>query len=162
MSTDTIAYVLASLRRAADNAFPWSLTPTEAGALVAEVERLRALAEARNDMYVAVMDTAYALAEEDELEQGWRPPRGKDELVDRALDVREERDRLRSQRILDNEDLARAYDFARDKATALERQRVVAFLRTEASDGALVAESALFDVADDIENGEHIIAPEKP
>jgi len=160
--TDPLTYVLASLRRAADNAFPWSLTPTEAGALVAEVERLRALAEARNDMYVAVMDTAYALAEEDELEHGWRPPRGKDELVDRALDVREERDRLRSQRILDNEDLARAYDFARDKATVLERQRVVAFLRTEASDGALVAESALLDVADDIENGEHIIAPEKP
>lgn len=161
MSTDTITYVLASLRRAADNAFPWSLTPHEAGALVAEVERLRALAEARNDMYVAVMDTAYALAEEDELEHGWRPPRGKDELVDRALDVREERDRLRSQRILDNEDLARAYDFARDKATALERQRVVALLRT-LDDRWGTGGSPCSTAADLIENGDHVPALEKP
>ena len=43
MSTDPMAYVLSCLRRAADNAHPWSLTPTEAGALVAEVERLREL-----------------------------------------------------------------------------------------------------------------------
>jgi hypothetical protein len=35
-------YILSCLRRAADNACPWSLTPTEAGALVAEVEKLRA------------------------------------------------------------------------------------------------------------------------
>jgi len=41
VSFDTITYVLSSMRRAADNAYPWSLTPTEAGALVAEVERLR-------------------------------------------------------------------------------------------------------------------------
>jgi hypothetical protein len=41
MSTDPLAYVLSCMRRAADNAYPWSLTPTEAGALVAEVERLR-------------------------------------------------------------------------------------------------------------------------
>jgi hypothetical protein len=43
MSTDPLAYVLSCMRRAADNAYPWSLTPTEAGALVAEVERLRVL-----------------------------------------------------------------------------------------------------------------------
>jgi len=42
MSTDPLAYVLSCLRRAADNSYPWSLTPTEAGAVVAEVERLRA------------------------------------------------------------------------------------------------------------------------
>jgi hypothetical protein len=112
-------------------------------------------------MYVAVMDTAYALAEEDELEHGWRPPRGKDELVDRALDVREERDRLRSQRILDNEDLARAYDFARDKATALERQRVVALLRT-LDDRWGTGGSPCSTAADLIENGDHVPAPEKP
>ncbi len=40
--TDFVDYALASLRRAADNAYPWTLTPTEAGALIAEVERLRA------------------------------------------------------------------------------------------------------------------------
>jgi len=37
-----IEYVLSSLRRASDNAHPWTLTPTEAGEVVAEVERLRA------------------------------------------------------------------------------------------------------------------------
>ena len=40
--TDTLTYALFSLRRAAENAYSWSLTPNEAGALVAEVERLRA------------------------------------------------------------------------------------------------------------------------
>ena len=39
--TDPLTYVLACLRRSADNAYPWSLTPAEAGALVSEVERLR-------------------------------------------------------------------------------------------------------------------------
>ena len=37
-----VQYVLSSLRRAAENAYSWSLTPNEAGLLVAEVERLRA------------------------------------------------------------------------------------------------------------------------
>lgn len=41
MSTDTLTYVLSSLKRAAENAYPWSLTPNEAGLLVAEIERLR-------------------------------------------------------------------------------------------------------------------------
>jgi biopolymer transport protein ExbD len=34
-------YVLRCLKRAADNSYAWSVTPAEAGALVAEVERLR-------------------------------------------------------------------------------------------------------------------------
>jgi hypothetical protein len=41
MNADPLAYILSSLRRAADNAYSWSLTPAEAGALIAEVERLR-------------------------------------------------------------------------------------------------------------------------
>ena len=41
MSTDPLSYVLASLRRASDNAYSWSLTPSEAGAVVAGIERLR-------------------------------------------------------------------------------------------------------------------------
>ena len=62
MTTDPIGYVLSSLRRAADNAYPWSLTPTEAGALVAEVERLR---EFRNNALHAGNDeVAEAVAEE--------------------------------------------------------------------------------------------------
>jgi hypothetical protein len=36
-------YILASLRRAAENGYSWSLPPDEALAVVAEVERLRAL-----------------------------------------------------------------------------------------------------------------------
>ena len=34
-------YIRASLRRAADNDYPWTLTPAEAGTLVAEWDRLR-------------------------------------------------------------------------------------------------------------------------
>ena len=41
MSTDTLTYVLSCLRRSSENAYPWSLTPNEAGLLVAEIERLR-------------------------------------------------------------------------------------------------------------------------
>ena len=36
-------YALASLRRAGENGYSWSVSPDEAGALVAEVERLTAL-----------------------------------------------------------------------------------------------------------------------
>ena len=54
---------------------------------------------------------------------------------------------LRSMRRADNEDIAQAYDFARNKGEALEREAVVAYLR--ACDG----ES--YDFADDIERGEH-------
>jgi hypothetical protein len=38
-------YVLRCLKRAADNSYAWSVTPAEAGALVAEIERLRAEVE---------------------------------------------------------------------------------------------------------------------
>ena len=41
MPEDTISYVLSCLRRSSENAYPWSLTPNEAGLLVAEIERLR-------------------------------------------------------------------------------------------------------------------------
>jgi len=89
---DPIDYILASLRRAADNAYPWSLTPHEAGVVVAEIERMRA------------------------------------------------------ERHMDNADLAQAYDFARNKGEALERQAVVAWLRRA---------SALRHYAGCIERGEH-------
>ena len=36
-------YILASLRRAGENGYSWSVSPDEATALVAEIERLRAL-----------------------------------------------------------------------------------------------------------------------
>ena len=40
---DPIAYPLRCLRRAVEIGYPWSVSPHEARALVAEVERLRAL-----------------------------------------------------------------------------------------------------------------------
>jgi len=41
------------------------------------------------------------------------------------------------------------------EAVRKERAAVVAYLRTEAADGAPQAEAALLDVADDIDRGEH-------
>ena len=39
--SDRMEYVLRCLKRAADNSYAWSVTPAEAGALVAGIERLR-------------------------------------------------------------------------------------------------------------------------
>jgi len=61
-------------------------------ALLVDYDNLRT---AKIETYNETMDTAFALCEEDETE-GYRPKRGNSELVDRALDVREERDRLRA------------------------------------------------------------------
>ncbi len=41
----TVDQILIALRRAAEIGYPWSVSPHEAAALVAEVERLRAWAE---------------------------------------------------------------------------------------------------------------------
>jgi len=66
---------------------------------------------------------------------------------------------LRSMRRADNEDIARAYDFARDKGQALERAAVVAWLRKEAvshrRDGFPIAAYTMQERADAIERGEH-------
>jgi len=40
---NTTEYALDTLRRAAEHGYPWSIYPAEATALVAEVERLRAI-----------------------------------------------------------------------------------------------------------------------
>ena len=53
---------------------------------------------------------------------------------------------LRSMRRADNEDIARAYDFGRDKGQVLARAAVVAWLRDEMHHGW---------EADAIERGEH-------
>ena len=65
---------------------------------------------------------------------------------------------LRSMRRADNEDIARAYDFARDKGQALERAAVVAWLR--ANREASTLPKACWE-ADAIERGEHC-REEKP
>lgn len=79
---------------------------------------------------------------------GWRPSRGLDVLVDLALDVREERDRLRAQRALDNEALARAWDEGRDR----ERAATVRFLRGNREASPLPKPCWEADI---IERGEH-------
>lgn len=61
MSTDppnVVQYVLSSLKRAAENAYSWSLTPNEAGALVAEIEHLRAQRRLDNEEAVRLYDFA--------------------------------------------------------------------------------------------------------
>jgi hypothetical protein len=40
---DRLAYALATLRRAAEHGYLWSISPAEAAALVAEVQQLRAI-----------------------------------------------------------------------------------------------------------------------
>jgi hypothetical protein len=109
---NTTEYALDTLRRAAEHGYPWSIYPAEATALVAEVERLRAeldATEKERDQWIdAAMYRRQALHDADSLMtgvrlamspdggvRGWRPSRGVDALIDLALDVREERDRLR-------------------------------------------------------------------
>lgn len=62
----------------------------------------------------------------------------------------------REQRILDNEEAARLYDFARDKGQALERAAVVALLReTLATSETAQASDDLDYAIDIIERGAH-------
>jgi len=59
--SDRMDYVLRCLKRAADNSYAWSVTPAEAGALVAEIERLR---EHARDLRVMVDGLENAAHEE--------------------------------------------------------------------------------------------------
>jgi hypothetical protein len=68
---------------------------------------------------------------------------------------------LRSMRRADNEDIARAYDFARDKGQALERAAVVAFLREGDTVCMECGDRATLDLAYRIECGEHRREEEK-
>ena len=104
---DYINYALNSLRRASDLAQPWTLTPPEARALVAEFERMKKAFNAADTLCVEI---GYAL-------EGKEVPKDKDELLDRVVE-------LRDARRLDNEALARAWDEGRDA----ERAAVVAWL----------------------------------
>jgi len=66
---------------------------------------------------------------------------------------------LRSMRRADNEDIARAYDFARDKGQALERAAVVAYLDEnmglEFCDCCGQRSNEISQIANAIERGEH-------
>ena len=64
-------------------------------------------------------------------------------------DLVTEVEHLRAQRVLDNEEAARLYDFARDKGAALERDATVAYLRAP---GTCCSPDVL---AENIERGDH-------
>lgn len=97
----------------------------------------------------------FALSEEGGT-QGWRPPKGVHPLVDTALDLREEVERLRAQRALDNDELARAYDMGRDN----ERAATVAHLLAGTADCAECMDEAVVRLAREVERGDH--RKEKP
>ena len=71
--------------------------------------------------------------------------------------LKEENAMLRDERRIDNEDLAQAYDFARNKGEALERQAVVVFMRADPEWPACpqCRDAALYVTANAIERGEH-------
>lgn len=68
---------------------------------------------------------------------------------------------LRAQRVLDNEEAARLYDFARDKGAALERDATVAYLLKGTADCKECMDEAVVRLAREVERGEHR-AQEKP
>jgi hypothetical protein len=91
MNADPLAYILSSLRRAADNAYSWSLTPAEAGALIAEVERLREGEERR----LQLLDDAGGLENErnaerkraDSLALAYREQQGENDVLRAKLEA---------------------------------------------------------------------------
>jgi len=74
--------------------------------------------------------------------------------------LKEENAMLRGERRIDNEDLAQAYDFARDKGAALERAAVVAWLCAECGSPGHEERFCAYcnvrrNIAAHIERGEH-------
>ena len=81
-----------------------------------------------------------------------------EELCDEIKQLLEANEWLKAQRILDNEEAARLYDFARDKGAALDRAAMVAHLRERAIHGAgntVTVEDVCTILADLFERGEH-------
>lgn len=177
-----------SVPGAVDRRFPlWQETCIDVATLIDELERATNERDRWMDDYyerkhalqkadAVAMSVRFALCTD-----GWRPPRGVDPLVDLALDVREERDRLRAEvkqlrrlvearaRVMRREgDLLRAAQREVDELRAEverlraerdaacvelvnERAAVVAWLR----DGMGCGQHAVAFVADHIERGEH-------
>lgn len=82
-----------------------------------------------------------------------------EELCDEIKQLLEANEWLKAQRILDNEEAARLYDFARDKGAALERAAVVAWLQRQSaslmSEDAGISAYVVRTIAGAIERGEH-------
>jgi cell division protein FtsB len=148
---DKLDTVLSSLRRAADDNRSWPVYPTEGMALIAEVERLRAVeADAERARVKADLWSYYkALVQANGAE-------GITQLVVQRDDARAEVERLRAW-VAD----LRAHDVSLHKAAAAgkaeERAAVVAWLREVLAEASLpLGVSQVFDaVVDTIERGEH-------
>jgi hypothetical protein len=128
-------YIRASLRRAADNDYPWPLTPVEAGTLVAEWDRLSEEAKVAAALHRELNDLF-----------GW----GDESLLHASLHVRNAVTNLRC-------DL-RAEKFLRENADRItaseveeERAAVVAWLREPGE----YVDPACERLADCIERGVH-------
>jgi hypothetical protein len=102
--------------------------PPAVGAHIAEVAYLRAEVAESEARRLQLLDDAGGLEND-------------------CRDLRAENERLRAQRVLDNEDLARAFDMGWDKATAA----VVAWLREPGE----YVDPACARLADCIERGQH-------
>jgi hypothetical protein len=148
VSSDTsgvVQYVLSSLRRAAENAYSWSLTPNEAGLLVAEVERLRAEVAESEARRLQLLDDAGGLENECR-------------TLRELLDAKSHEAGLYARRM---EQAQRS----RDEARAEERADAVAWLRSKCDDPEAWWVSVFDHAADVIERGEHKRTPagkEKP
>lgn len=114
-----------------------------------EIDAMRAENEGLRAAYEALRQASADLC----VVCGWRffvPDEGCQGCERARLEA--EVDALRLQRVLDNEEAARLYDFARDKGQALERAAVVAWLRER----NVNAVSYVYNhAADAIERGVH-------
>lgn len=166
----TLNYVLSALRRASENAYPWSVSPNEAAWLVAEVERLRA-AERENTALRAEVDRLRVLRDESDEYTGQMAVRLSERDVEQAR-MMQELDRLR---VLGRDTEARVTVEARTIATVMlkpvvdswraecdkERADTIAYLHMEAERirrGEVEPanrENALLDMADAIGRGKH-------
>lgn len=158
-----LGYALSSLRRAADAGQSWSVSPTEAAALVAEVERLRKQNHALRTAEQDARDAEQGAAACDQIESlldGVSLENPCPEAA-RVAALLSERDRLRAEVSYLRACVppTRPTDYGHEVWTetvrafaAAERAAVVAFLRVGAR---LDPRSSLCGYADAIEHGEH-------
>ncbi len=177
--SDPLDYALVSLKRSAEEGFPWSVSPAEAAALVAEVERLRAEVDGSRAHTLAVEQQNIALlrwqsvasdahvdhlcgiirslAVADETPRTLRDlsAMGIEEEVRRAV-VAERINRQKSETAA-REWRKKAEDAEADLLTAqqAERAAVVAYLLAGTCDCVECMDAAVVRLAREIERGEH-------
>ena len=149
---DPLAYPLRCLRRAVEIGYPWSVSPHEAAALVAEVERLRALeADAERVRIKADLWSYY---------EAFVAANGAESITELVTQRDEARAEAATMRAWAEEAAKAENENAEDaKDARRERAAVVAWLReneaTAMDVGFVRRASTLSEVADNIERGEH-------